>query len=93
MKKNIAIVMTTIAALCTGLLSASASSWPEPQTALVPFAGLAASTDEQNNPVTIGGCSKLSFNPSLELTPETAATATPTGLEANLRNARRLLSR
>jgi hypothetical protein len=67
------------------LLSASAVSWQDPLQTVVSFTGQAASTDEQNNPVAMEGCSKLDFSPSLELTPESSATSTPTGLEANVR--------
>jgi hypothetical protein len=43
------------------------------------------STDQENNPVVMEGCSTLDFNPSIEVTPETSATDVPTGLEVNLR--------
>jgi uncharacterized repeat protein (TIGR01451 family) len=66
-------------------LAVSAVSWEDPLQTIVPFTGAAASTDEQNNPVSIEGCSKLDFSPSLELTPESSVTSTPTGLEANVR--------
>jgi hypothetical protein len=65
-------------------LSASAVNWEDPSATPVPFAG-AASTDEQNRPVILGGCSRLDFSPSLELAPETSTTDTPTGLDVNLR--------
>jgi hypothetical protein len=64
------------------MLSASAVSWESP-LATSPFPG--ASTDAQGNPIALAGCAKLDFSPSIKLTPETSATDTPTGLEANLR--------
>jgi hypothetical protein len=66
-------------------LTVSAVAWEDPLQTQVPFAGTAASTDEQNNPVSMEGCSKLDFSPSLELAAETTSTDTPTGLEVNLR--------
>jgi hypothetical protein len=45
----------------------------------------AASSDEQNSPVSLEGCSSLDFSPSIEVTPESTATDTPTGLELNIR--------
>jgi hypothetical protein len=66
-------------------LALSTVSWEDPLQTVVPFTGLTASTDEQENPVSLEGCSKLDFSPSLELSPETSATDSPTGIEANLR--------
>jgi hypothetical protein len=58
-------------------LSISADSWEDPLTVV--------SLPAENNPVVMQGCSTLDFSPSLEVTPETSATDTPTGLEMNLR--------
>jgi hypothetical protein len=78
--------------------SVAAVPWEDPLA--VSFSG-AASTDEQNNPLVIGGCAKLDFSPSIEVapgseplsgppvsssaTPVSMATDTPTGLNVNLR--------
>jgi hypothetical protein len=64
-------------------LAVSADSLEDPLT-LVSLPNL-TSTDQENNPVAIAGCSTLDFSPSIEVTPETSATDTPTGLEMNLR--------
>jgi hypothetical protein len=66
-------------------LAVSAVSWEDPLQTVVPFMGVAASTDEQENPVSLEGCLKLDFSPSLELATDTSATGSPTALEANLR--------
>jgi len=58
-------------------LSISADSWEDPLTVVSLPAG--------NNPVELEGCSNLDFSPTIEATPETTATDTPTGLEINLR--------
>jgi hypothetical protein len=63
-------------------LSVSASSW---EGALAPPLIGVESTNEQNEPVEMEGCSKLDFSPSLELSPETSTTGSPTGIEANLK--------
>jgi hypothetical protein len=63
-------------------LAVGASSW---EGALAPPLSGVESTDEQNQPVAMEGCSKLDFDPSLELSPESSATDSPTGIEANLR--------
>ncbi len=64
-------------------LAVSADSSEEPLTAVsLPNV---AFTDQENNPVVMGGCSMLDFSPSIEVTPEASATDTPTGLEINLR--------
>jgi hypothetical protein len=64
-------------------LALSANSSEDPLSA-VSLPNL-TSTDEENNPVVMGGCSTLDFSPSIEVTAETSATETPTGLEMNLR--------
>jgi hypothetical protein len=63
-------------------LAVGGVSWADPLTVASPPS--AFSSDEQGNPITIGGCSKLDFVPSLELSPESSATSIPTGLTANL---------
>lgn len=63
-------------------LSVSATSW---EGALAPPLTGAESTNEENLPIAMEGCSKLDFSPSLELMPETSATDSPTGIEADLR--------
>jgi hypothetical protein len=60
----------------------SADSWEEPSS-LVSLTGF--STDEQSNPVSMTGCDKLDFNPSIEITPETSTASTPSGVEINVR--------
>jgi hypothetical protein len=66
-------------------LAISAASWADPLQLPVLFTGVAASTDGDENTVALEGCERLSFGPSLELTPDTTATDAPTGIEANLR--------
>ncbi|MGH2831276.1 MAG: hypothetical protein ACRDK2_00735, partial [Solirubrobacteraceae bacterium] len=64
-------------------LSVSANSSQDPLSAVsLPDV---TSTDEEDNPVVMEGCSTLDFSPSIEVTAETSATDTPTGLEMNLR--------
>jgi hypothetical protein len=64
-------------------LALSVSTWEDPLT-VVSLPGL-VETDREGSPVVMQGCSTLDFSPSLEVTPETSATDTPTGLEMNLR--------
>jgi hypothetical protein len=66
-------------------LTVSAVSWDDPLQTVVPFSGVAASTDEQNNPVSIGGCSKLDFSPSIEVGSGTVAAESPTGVSVSLK--------
>ena len=66
-------------------LAISAASWADPLQLPVLFTGVAASTDGDENTVALEGCERLSFGPSLQLTPDTTATDAPTGIEANLR--------
>jgi hypothetical protein len=64
-------------------IALSATSSEDPQTA-VSLPGL-VETDREGNPVVMQGCSTLDFSPTIEVTPETTSTDTPTGLEMNLR--------
>jgi hypothetical protein len=62
-------------------LTVSTNSWEDPMTVSVPGA---ASTDEQNNPVTLEGCSKLDFSPSVSVKTGTGAADGPAGLSVDL---------
>ncbi len=64
------------------LTEATAKSWEEPN---VPHSRKAPSIDTQGNPVGVGGCSTLEFEPTLTLQPETSVAESPTGLEVELR--------
>lgn len=69
---------------CGGALTASAAadSWEEPGdfvTATTSLAGLAGS------PVNLLGCSKLPFQPTIGVTPESSAADSPTGLQVDLK--------
>jgi hypothetical protein len=64
-------------------LAVGVTSWEDPLT-VVSLPNL-VETDREGNPVVMQGCSTLDFSPSIEVTPETSATDTPTGLEVNLR--------
>jgi hypothetical protein len=66
-------------------LTVSAVSWADSLQTVVPFNGIAASTDEQNNPVSIGGCSKLDFSPSIEVGSGTTAAESPAGVSVSLK--------
>src|SRR4029077_14870904 len=45
----------------------------------------ASNHDNVGNPAGIAGCDRLSFTPTLAVTPESAAASSPTGLDAKLR--------
>jgi hypothetical protein len=64
-------------------LGVSADSYEEPSVLVSPPS--AFSTDEQNNPVSMAGCDKLDFSPTVEVAPETSAASTPSGVEVNVR--------
>jgi hypothetical protein len=59
------------------------SSWEDSLT--VPFTGVAVSTDEQDNPVVMEGCSKLDFEPSVEAQAGSATPKSPTGLAVDVK--------
>jgi hypothetical protein len=63
-------------------LAMSAVSWADPLTVVSPPS--AFSSDEQGNPITIGGCSKLDFSPSVEAKPGTAVAESPVGLSVGV---------
>lgn len=64
-------------------LAVSASSWEDPLT-IISFQG-AASTDEQDNPVAMEGCSKLDFSPSIEAEAGTKVAEKPAGLSVAIK--------
>jgi hypothetical protein len=59
------------------------SSWEDPL--MVPFTGFAVSTDEEDNPVVMEGCSKLGFEPSVEAQSGSATTKSSTGLAIDVK--------
>jgi uncharacterized repeat protein (TIGR01451 family) len=65
-------------------LSVAANSWEEPVelSSVKPVTFL--SSDESEQPVSLEGCQSLSFNPGLEVTPETTGPDSPSGLGVNL---------
>jgi hypothetical protein len=65
----------------TQTLSVSAVSWEDPMA--VAFSG-GAMTDEENEPVTIEGCSKLDFSPSIKTASGTSAAESPAGLSVDV---------
>jgi hypothetical protein len=65
----------------TQTLSVSAVSWENPMA--VAFSG-AAMTDEENEPVVIGGCSKLDFSPSIKAESGTSVAESPAGLAVGI---------
>lgn len=63
-------------------LTAIADSWQE----LGKFAsGSAALGDLDNNPLSLSGCSKLDFTPSISVTPGSSSADSPTGLQVDLK--------
>jgi hypothetical protein len=64
------------------MLAMSAFSWADPLTVVSPPS--AFSRDEHGNPVTINGCSKLDFSPSVEAKPGTAVAESPVGLSVDV---------
>jgi hypothetical protein len=69
----------------TQALSASVDSWEEPQAPALHEQLSFDSEDMQERPVSLAGCERLSFNPSLSARPDSSAAETPTGLEVDLR--------
>jgi hypothetical protein len=67
------------------ILSVSAASWEDPLGPLIPFSGIAASTDERNNPVSMEGCFKLDFSPAIEARSDTAVAEKPVGVAAEIK--------
>lgn len=65
-------------------LALSVTSWEEPVTSLLSYPGLAASTDEQDQPVAMEGCSKLDFSPSIQTRAGTSVAESPSGLAVDL---------
>jgi hypothetical protein len=63
-------------------LVVSASSWQDPL--MVPFTGVSVSTDEQDSPVVMEGCSKVGFEPSVEAQTGSATTKSSTGLAVDV---------
>jgi hypothetical protein len=64
-------------------LVVSAVSWVDPLTVVSPPS--AFSSNERGNPVTVGGCSKLDFDPSVEVKPGTGVAESPAGLSVGVR--------
>jgi uncharacterized repeat protein (TIGR01451 family) len=71
----------------------SMDSWEEPAAEpssvsfspfSYPFTASYPVTDNKDNRLAMQGCGKLQFDPALEVTPETSATNTPTGLDVKL---------
>ncbi len=66
----------------------SADSWIQPIESLSPFSYPSTApypmTDNRGNQLSMQGCGKLEFRPTLEVSPETSASNTPTGLEVKL---------
>jgi hypothetical protein len=73
----------TLPTACSGppAVTLSADSWEEPEV-WVPDE--ARTENAQGVPTGIGGCSRLEFNPSLTVQPDTTAADTPTGLAVGL---------
>lgn len=67
----------------------SADSWEQPAEPLAsfsyPFTAQYPVTDNQGNQLSIKGCDKLDFSPSLEIHPATTAVNTPTGLDVDVK--------
>jgi hypothetical protein len=74
----------TMPSACSGPLSmgVSADSWEQPGTFLN---RTAVTTDLNGNPVGISGCSKLAFEPTIAVRPESHAADSPTGLAVDLK--------
>jgi hypothetical protein len=77
--------LLTLPTSCGGPLSMTfrAVSWQEPNSA--PIEGEAIDRNGSGNPVSMTGCDRLDFSPSLTIRPESEAADSPTGLEVNLR--------
>jgi uncharacterized repeat protein (TIGR01451 family) len=74
----------TMPSACSGSLATSFSvdSWGDPGN----FVSAQASTlDSRGNPVGVTGCSRLAFNPTLTIQPDTTAANAPTGLDVDLK--------
>lgn len=61
---------------------ASADSWEEPGAFV---SASAPPTDLSGNPISVSGCSKLDFTPSISVTPESSSADSPTGLHVDLK--------
>jgi hypothetical protein len=66
-------------------LTASVDSWEHPVEPGLREPMEFYSTDMQEDPVTLSGCDRLGFSPSLSVTPQSSAAETPTGLEVDLK--------
>jgi uncharacterized repeat protein (TIGR01451 family) len=63
-------------------VTGSTDSWNEPSNVKTASAELG---DLAGNPLALSGCSKLAFEPSIEVTPESAAADSPSGLQVDLK--------
>ena len=74
----------TLPSACSGPLQTSFSidSYGVPGNFLT---GTALTTDSQNTPVGVSGCSTLDFEPSLTAQPDTSQAASPSGLNVDLK--------
>ena len=77
--------LLTLPTSCGGPLSMTfrAVSWQEP--ASTPIEGEAIDRDSRGNAVSMSGCDRLDFSPSLTIRPESEAADSPTGVEVDLR--------
>jgi hypothetical protein len=74
----------TMPGRCPGeplLFKATAKSWEEPD---VEHEASYESADLAGNPVVVGGCGELEFEPEIEIQPTTNLTDSPSGLEVDL---------
>jgi hypothetical protein len=76
--------LLTLPTSCGGPLSMTfrAVSWQEPGG--TPIEGEAVDRDGSGNPVSMTGCDRLDFSPSLSVRPESEAADSPTGLDVDL---------
>jgi hypothetical protein len=79
----------TLPTSCTGPLKTSVEgdSWAAPGLAsrVAPPVSYAFPQDNVGDAFGLDGCNRLSFNPSIEVTPEAAAASTPTGLNVDMK--------